>query len=204
MPYLQYETVRRLNITPGAVISGSLTRNNNTANPHVEDASYGNLTYEGPASGEDFLEILERSSSEDICAGFEYNFQKGQKFIPFGVTSACSIVTLEVAPENIVVLPNPYDPPKLKLSLSDSAGLHLANISITDLGFHEFALGHHGRGDLAIVNEHLRTADRVFVRLGVGRRYCQPNTSNDGYWLQANGIYTFPSKLGLVRGYRDA
>jgi hypothetical protein len=203
MPYLAYDVMKKYKITPGAIIAGDLARVSNPPNPHLEDSNYTKLNYEGPASGAEFLHVLQRSLTPDIATGFGYMFPKSQKFLPKGTHAPQSIITVELQPSNISVVSNKFEPSKLKLNIRDNAGFDVANMPITDLGFHEYAQEHHGRGALEVLNNHLAGSQRVLVRIGLGRIYCQPGTKNDGYWLQANGIYTFPSKLGVVRGYRE-
>lgn len=202
MPYFRYETVRKLEMTPGAIITGEIRRTGG-GSPHHEDSSYQNLKYEGPASGAEFRQVLLQTEHACARSGFEFDFPAGQRFMPVGQFSPRSIITIRVEPSVVSVSPNPYEPEKIKLNVRDASGFEIRNMPITDLGFHEFARDHHAKGDLDLINRHLSSSNEIFVRIGLGRQYCQPATSNDGFWMQANGVYTFPSKLGLVRGYAE-
>jgi hypothetical protein len=73
---------------------------------------------------------------------------------------------------------------------------------MTDLGFYGYAVAHAG-DDVALnrLNEFVHSQDEVFVRIGLSREYTSPD-GRRGFWVQANGIYTFPDYPEDIRCHR--
>jgi hypothetical protein len=64
----------------------------------------------------------------------------------------------------------------------------------------DYAQRHRESSALAALNEQIATQDEVFLRIGLTRVYKNPQ-GKEGFWLQSNGIYTFPSILRYIRSY---
>lgn len=199
MPYFKSEMVAKLNIHPGAILEGEISINDNAENPHIEDASYKNLKYLGAASSGEFKSILDRTLSNSVASGFGVPFSDGQKHIPVGVVAACSIITIKVDPTSLDIHEDQYKPGKIKASFTDGSGHSYCYLSITDRGFFDYAKKHQDDGELRKVQEFILAQDEVYLRIGVGRRWKVGD--RDGYWLQVNGIYTFPDFLEEIRTY---
>jgi hypothetical protein len=199
MPYLESKKVAKLNIHPGAILEGEITLNASASNPHIEDASYKNLKYLGAASSKEFKSILDQTLSSSVTTGFGIAFGDGQKHIPFEVPAKCSIITIKVSPRSLHIHEDQYKPGKIKASFTDRAGQSFRYLSITDRGFFDYAKKHQDDGELSKVEKFILTQDEVYLRIGVGRRWKIGN--KDGYWLQVNGIYTFPNFLEEIRTY---
>jgi len=199
MPYFGSATVAKLNIHPGAMLEGEITIKANAQNPHIEDASHKNLRYIGVASSEQFKAILDQTLATSVAAGFGVSFHESQKHIPVGVLAACSIITMKVSPLSLEIHEDQYQPGKVKASFSDGAGHSFHYLSITDRGFFDYAKRHQDDGELRKVQDFILTQDEVYLRIGVGRRWSVGD--RDGYWLQVNGIYTFPNFLEEIRTY---
>lgn len=80
------------------------------------------------------------------------------------------------------------------LSFSDDRGEVYQNIPVTDLALRAWARDRLRRGQTAAslsdwLSGQLNAAQQVFLRLGLGREY------EGKYWLQVNGIYSFPDWL---------
>lgn len=197
IPYLKSETVRKINMHPGAILDGELIPNRDVKNPHLEDATYKSLKYVGVASTEDFKAILDKTLSPSIAAGFGVQFLADQKHIPVGQQANCSIITVKISPNDLNILEDEYNPGRIKASLTDGAGHSYRYLSITDKGFFEFAQKHQKDGKLNELRTSLRSQREVYLRIGVGRQF--QVGQKDGYWLQVNGIYTFPEFLEEIR-----
>lgn len=200
MPYFSYALVREHNVIPGAKFSGSFIASSSASAPHFEDCDYSDLQLIGPAQCVEFETALSQTTASSICEGLEYQFTVGQKVVPAGSGGGRSITTIEVDPSTVEVLPDQYNDQKIKISFRDGSGQSYRYLPITDLGFHDYAIGHRDGASLMALNAHIRNSQKVVMRIGLSRRYKQ--SDRDGYWLQVNGIYTFPSKLEVVRGYR--
>ena len=199
MPYFESAMVAKLNIHPGAILEGDLTLNANTSNPHIEDASYKNLKYLDAVSSKEFKSILDQTLSSSVESGFGISFSDGQKYIPVEVLATCSIITIKVSPSSLDIHEDQYKPGKIKASFTDGAGHSFRYLSITDRGFFDYAKRHQDDGELGKVQNFILTQDEVYLRIGVGRRWKVDD--RDGYWLQVNGIYTFPNFLEEIRTY---
>lgn len=198
MPYLKSENVAKLNIHPGAILEGDIILDTNASNPHIEDASYKKLKYLGAVSSEEFKSILDQTLSSSVASGFGVSFSDGQKYIPFGMPATCSIITIKVSPLSLDIHEDQYKPGKIKTSFNDG-GQSFRYLSITDRGFFDYAKRHQDDGELRKVQNFISTQDEVYLRIGVSRRW--EIGDRDGYWLQVNGIYTFPNFLEEIRTY---
>ena len=199
MPYLTSQNCIDLNIQPGTKIKGTLTKGINASSPHVEDSSYSDLVHHGEISSNEFKEVLERSLSSDISSGFGYDFPCGEKHIPVGANTNCSIIPIKVLPKDLTILEDQFNAGRIKACVEDSSGKKFNFLSITDRGFYDYALEHYNDGSLSVLQNFIKQQTEIYLRLGVSRVW-DVNGKN-GYWLQVNGIYTFPDFLPEVRAY---
>lgn len=200
MPYLKSAICEELGIHPGAILKGDLNFQENPANPHIEDASYTDLRFLGACSGEKFQEVLERSLSDSISDGFGVGFDVRQKHIPHNQQAKCSIITIRVAPNQLRIHEDQFKPGKIKASFTDNSGHSYNYLSITDLGFHDYAKKHQNDGKLYEVTNLILQQKEVYLRIGLSRVYEIPDGRN-GFWLQVNGIYTYPHFHEEIRTY---
>jgi hypothetical protein len=193
LPYLTSAACKQHNILPGGILEGEFTLKN-AARPHVEDADHKNLRFLGKCSGDEFRAALESTLYESISEGFECEVTG--KGIPEDSPPPRSLITIKVRPDRFTVEKDGFDADKLRGKLTDSSGLTLTRLSITDVGFFHFAKGHAAtEADLARVTRFIRSQEELYVRIGLCRPY------KGMYWLQLNGIYTFPDYLKAVRAY---
>jgi hypothetical protein len=200
MPYLLNERCSELNIQPGAILEGNISYQAGAVNPHIEDANYENLTFNGAASTDQFKDVLERSTAKSVSEGFGIDFSIGQKHIPVEEVSTCSIITVKVSPKQIELHEDQYKIGKVKCSFTDSSGRQFRYLSITDRGFYDFAEKHQADNSLHELQQFVSSQEEIYLRIGVGRVY-QVGERN-GYWLQVNGIYTFPEFHKEIRSYK--
>jgi hypothetical protein len=168
--------------------------------PHREDAQYSKLTFEGPSSSKEFKNALEAGLHPSIETGFEINLKDGQKNVPIGHPVKRSIITLAVNPKSISIVEDSYKPGKIRIHFTDSSGRQFRYLSITDLGFHRYAEGHHAAKDLASLNSFIGKEPKAYLRIGLSRAHEIRGTN--GYWMQVNGIYTFPDFVKEIRSYK--
>ena len=200
IPYFKSEKCKKMNLQPGAILIGKMEVTGRGENPHIEDASYENLKFQGPCTSEMFKHILKKTTSSSVSEGFGYDFRPGQKHIPCGEIANCSIITIQVEPHNIEIHKDQYKAGKIKLTFTDSDYYRYSYISITDRGFYDYAIKHQNDDKLDELQEFISNQDEIFVRVGLSRRHSIPD-GRDGYWLQANGIYTFPEYNAEIRRY---
>lgn len=197
LPYLLTDKCRRLNILPGAVLEGEFTERP-CAPPHTEDKDYrGDLSFKGPCSAEKFIAILKATESSNVEEGFSIRLTGGEKHIPSLTPPEKSIITLSVNPRDLSIVQDAYKPGKIKVIFSDKSGRTFRYLAITDLGFYNYAEKNTGDNFLRL-NDFIHSQEEVYVRLGLSREFTSPDGRN-GYWLQVNGIYTFPEYLPELR-----
>lgn len=199
MPYFKSQRVKDINMHPGAILEGDLTPKVALDNPHLEDAICGKINYTGKATTDEFKTILDRSLSASVADGFGIHFDEGQKHIPKEQDANCSIITVKILPRQLQIHEDQYKPGKIKASFTDSDGHLYRYLSITDRGFHDFAKKHQNDCELYKVERFIATQEEIYLRIGVGRQW--KVRERDGYWLQVNGIYTFPNLYEEIRTY---
>lgn len=200
MPYLKSAKCEELGIHPGAILKGNLNFYSHNVNPHIEDASYSELRFHGPCSGEQFKQVLVGSLSNSVSEGFGIDFDVGQKHIPHDQHANKSILTIKISPCQLNIHEDQFKPGKIKATFTDGSGHKYSYLPITDRGFHDYAQKHQNDGRLHEVTDLIKSQEVVFLRIGLSRVFQVPDGRN-GYWLQVNGIYTFPHFHKEIRAY---
>jgi len=200
MPYLKMSKCVELEILPGAILSGDITPMSGLTGPHREDASFTNVKVMGPCSTAEFEGALRAGLHRSIEAGFEIKLADGQKYVPPNHPVARSIITIDVDPKSIEVVEDSYKPGKVKVHFVDSSGRQFKYMAITDLGFFRYAESHRATKALTNLNAFMRSQPKAYLRIGLSRVH-QIGSTN-GFWMQVNGIYTFPDFFKDIRSYK--
>lgn len=199
MPYLKASLCEKWNLLPGAVLSGNFNVVQNIENPHVEDMSCPNLQLQRFCSIEEFRNILFQSSSQSIEHGFNVQLDLGQKYIPIELTPLKSLITILVNPSTVRIVQDNYG--KIKIHFTDNNSKEYTFLAITDLGFHSYAENHYKEvNSYDKINSVIQNQTEVFLRIGLSRLY-QNQQGKEGFWIQVNGIYSFPNYFKDVRKY---
>lgn len=199
MPYIKKADCQKLNILPGAILEGDFT-SCACSPPHNEDRNRDNLKFLGPCSSEEFKRILEKTSFDSVEEGFEVTLASGQKHIPHDNPPDKSIITLPLNPKQFNIVEDGYKRGKLRVIFTDPGGKTFYYLSITDLGFFEYAERHAAENKIDDLNDFIHLQKELYIRLGLGRIY-QSNDGRNGFWMQINGIYTFPEYDREIRCY---
>lgn len=199
MPYIQKSSCQKLNILPGAIIKGDFSPCH-CEPPHTEDKNRENLKFLGPCSSDMFRNILQKTSSTSVEDGFGITLAPGQKHIPHDNPPSKSIITLQLRPRSLDIVEDGYNPGKLRVNFTDEKGNTFRYLSITDLGFFEYAERHAAEDKIDELNDFIHCQEELYIRLGLSRIHQTPDGRN-GFWLQVNGIYTFPSYYEEIRCY---
>ena len=200
MPYLLMADCERLSILPGAILSGEFVPIKGLTGPHQEDAGYSKLTFEGPSTSEEFGKALEAGLQDSIEKGFEIKLKAGQKYVPVGHPVTRSIISLRVDPKSLQIVEDTYKPGKTKIHFVDRSGRQFSYFPITDLGFHRYADTHRAAKDLARLNTFISQQPEGYLRVGLSRAW--NNGTVNAYWMQVNGVYTFPKFFEEIRSYK--
>lgn len=199
MPYIPKASCQKLDILPGAIIEGDFTPCACTA-PHTEDKNGANLKFLGPCSLEEFKRILENTSFNSVEEGFGVTLDPGQKHIPYDEPPGKSIITLPIDQNQFNIVVDDYNPGKLRVIFTDHTGKSFRYLSITDLGFFEYAERHAAEDKINELNVFIHSQEELYIRLGLSRIH-KTNDGRNGFWLQVNGIYTFPEYNEKIRCY---
>lgn len=197
--YLLFELCKKLNILPGTILDGTFTTPQHLDAPHVEDRHYSSLKTVGSVDSSAFQSILEISSTTSIKTGFGCKSTPTDKVLTS--PPARSIITLKLNPKQFQVVQNKFDTETIKAHLTDGDGLSLRFLSITDLGFY-VNVGQSATRKISAkkITDSIHEQDELFIRLGLGRQH-KADDGREGYWMQINGIYTFPNYQQIVRSY---
>lgn len=201
LPYLRISDCKRLNVLPGAVLSGKFKPSLNIESPHTEDMNYQDLKFHGACSDTDFRRILLTSCSQSIGQGFGIFLPDFQKHIPLESKPLKSIITISVNPSQVEVVQDGFDKTKIKIHFSDEDFKDYRFLAITDYGFYHYAKNHYQTTfNYDEINSVIQRQEEVFLRIGLGRLY-KNQAGKEGFWIQVNGIYSFPDYFKDVRKY---
>jgi hypothetical protein len=200
MPYLKMASCVRLGILPGAILSGDFRPVHGLTGPHQEDTEYSNLKFVGPCTGDELRSALTAHLFESVEQGFEIRLDHGQKHVPIGHPVTRSIITLAVNPRSLAIVEDSFKVGKIRVHFTDNSGRQFRYLSITDLGFYRYAEKHRADKDLDVLNAFLRRQPEAYLRLGLSRAH--EIRGVNAYWMQVNGIYTFPDFVKEIRSYR--
>ena len=199
MPYLTIVECKRLNILPGTILKGEFTPALNLKGPHQEDMTYKMLSSMGACNSSDFKLALHAGLYDSLEKGFQIELANNQKYLPVSHSVGRSIMTLKIRPDKVEVVEGAYCPNTIKLNFMDSSGRAYKYMAITDFGFHGFTESLHTLNVLKTLNDFIGSQAEVYLRIGLSRPW--DNGKVNGYWMQVNGLYTFPDYYHEIRCY---
>lgn len=203
LDYFAFKSVKSHKVVPGSYLTGNFVPVDNPPRPHIEDCkSEGRVRVTGTASGADFQSVLEESSSRSIRKAFGAR-PDGRRY-PIDQAPTISIVTLRIDDPGAqfrLIVDSKYGPPKFKAHVIDSDGFELSWLPVTDLGFSDHIVSVLAQDPtLSQLNAFLWSQKLLYLRLGLTREW-GPSPDKTGYWVQLNGIYSFPSFRKDLRLY---
>jgi len=203
LDYFPFSAVKEHGIIPGSCLQGNFIPVLGTQRPHVEDhRSRGDVEVVESVSSAAFEEVLQMTAYTSILAAF--GALPSERCFARQTAPAVSIATLRLdSPDSQfkLVVGDKYGPPKFKAHVTDDTGYQLSWLPVTDLGFSDH-IGKVRRDDpnLLKLNTFLKSQRRLYLRIGLSRPYA-PTPERDGYWIQLNGIYSFPNFRKDLRIY---
>ncbi len=195
--YLTFDECKKYSLLPGTVLFGEFTRSPSAEAPHVEDCHFKNMRVSRRASSEEFYRVLDQSSFTNLSTAFDTPiFDKVLREAP-----RKSIITLKVSPHAFKIVRDRFNNSKIKAHVTDDSGIEIAFLSITDLGLSDF-IGNPitQRMNVDCFNSFIRKQKEIYLRIGLSREY-QSESGRRGFWLQVNGVYTFPDFQQILRSY---
>ncbi len=162
---------------------------------------YEGLSFKGPCTSDEFENVLKATTYSSINDGFDDKVPAGTKVIPYDAPPSRSIITLKLKPSQVEIVRNAFDSKNLRLNIKDNDGRTYVYLSITDLGFHALAVSKQNDPNYTDeLNEYIYSQKNVHLKMGLSRRH-KTSDGRDGFWIQVNGIYTFPEFMTAVRTY---
>jgi hypothetical protein len=203
LDYFQFESVKKHKVIPGSCLEGTFIPVESPPRPHVEDCrAEGAVSVVASASGTDFESVLQNSSSTTVRSAFG-SLPNGRLYA-LDSPPSISIATLRIdVPKHQfrLMIDEKYGPPKFKAHITDAEGVSLNYLPVTDLGFSDHVRSVlKGDPGLLNLNAFLGTQKTLYLRLGLTRQW-GPSPDKQGYWVQLNGIYSFPNFRKDLRVY---
>lgn len=197
--YLTHAICKQYNILPGMRVSANFTEPRHLENPHHEDRTFDKFKVHGATSANEFEAVLYNSLSDSVASGF--GVTSTSKVIAAAENPARSIITIRPQAGSVRVIEDKYNPGRVRINFSDAAGVRYSFLSITDLGLYDF-VGNPETRKMGVeeTNALLQRTDRVYLRVGLSRLHSS-HDGRDGYWLQVNGVYSFPEYSEIIRSY---
>ncbi len=167
--------------------------------PHVEEMGFDpdSIAGKGLCSDEEWENVLRTNSYTEVDSIYDGLLQDNSWVMPgantrsIGTLSGATIVDIELTPGRI----------KLRLRFQDCTGCDF-NRPVSDLTLWDrcFSLvKRKGRSCGEVETELvalLRSAERIYLRLGLARPWERVRGEGEKCWLQITGVYTFPDYLG--------
>lgn len=206
LPYLKREFCKQANILPGTKLEIQNGQLSSLKKPHTEDFFWSGAVPNnaGSVKSSEFESVLHMTAFKTICEGFDGKVPQDEKYIPYDDPPSRSLISIRIPPRKVEIVTDPYKAGNLKIHLEDNDGRRYSFLSLTDLCFFEYAKNNYGAlGDIKKLNEYIHQKKYVFLRIGLSRVYApnQPNDPRHGFWIQVNGVYTFPDFLSEIRAY---
>src|SRR6266516_2743238 len=110
MPYILSSECIRLNILPGATLTGDFTPAPNLSGPHREDHNYKELNFQGPCTSKQFRDVLVNTCWPSVEEAFEITLTKDQKLLPPDHSVQRSIITIAAAPSEVEIVEDNFKP----------------------------------------------------------------------------------------------
>lgn len=192
-PYFKYDDIEKKNLCPGATFEADIIHTQKE-NPHTEDACLNKLDYKYKFSDDEFQNLLNKTLKNSISEGFSYSkFEETKRYIPVSITSTdCSIITIKIIPSQLHIFKDSFG--KIKAELDDNDGQQFNYLPIKDIGFNKKASKFlKGNNFYTKINDLAPETEIIYLRIGLSRQFEDTDTNRNGYWLQINGIYTFPN-----------
>ena len=195
--YFTLDECDQLSIVPGTVLRGNFVIYPRNEVPHTEDCSRANVTNAGSCSAAYFKHILENDCADSVEEGFDVDLSGYRKCIPEESAPNHSIITVKAsAVGNCWFQTNDFNG-RICFEFSDESGDSYRYMPIADLGVRTYIEEYEGDGVAHHLNQFIHAQNEIYLRIGVGR--CYTANGRTGFWLQINGIYTFP---GAIPGTR--
>ena len=95
-----------------------------------------------------------------------------------------------------------FPPPSFKARIRDEDGFELNFLKVTDLGFlKQLERIQNDDPQSLKLNSFLKRQEALYLRIGLSQLWAPNKVEAPAYWLQLNGIYSFPDFREDLRIY---
>lgn len=197
LPYADRSFVARKKIIPGMVVDARVVPHEEAVLPHTEDCRFEDDVWLNRVDEKTFQDLLERSAVDSIKEAFDGKVTPKNRCVPVDSPCKNSIKTVRVDPLSLsVAVVDAGGEMKLRIGFTDLCGDRYRHTPISDLYFHAAALDYVKQGRLDELNALLAGGEVVYIRAGLSRLY-ESKSGKQGFWMQANGIYSFPGCFSI-------
>lgn len=197
-PYLSYEEYRSMKIRPGVMLEADFGAYQPPP-PHIEDKQYHHLKVVRDFDAELLRSVIRASACDGISEAFGVPTEN--KYIPVveGTVPSRSIITLQVDPTSVSVEIDQHH--KMRIHFTEKSGINRSYMPVTDVGISHYVDSSQNKLDsLRQLNNHIKSQEEVFMRIGISRPY-QTDDGRNGYWLQVNSLFSFPDLHKCIEDY---
>ncbi|WP_029147363.1 hypothetical protein [Methylophilus sp. 5] len=201
--YINQTECKKYNILAGSIISGDFSTTPPISMPHREDRIWSAPKLEGPCTSDQFLNVLKLTNQQSVIQGFGVPLASPKHIdVSQAKSIKSSIITVKVPVAHLEIVRNTFEDRKIQIHFTDYAGQDFRYLAITDFGFFNYIIekSRDINASVAEVNHFIQQQSDVYLRVGLSRAFQQGDRM--GFWLQVNGIYTFPHYLQEIRSYK--
>ncbi|WP_027721986.1 hypothetical protein [Maridesulfovibrio zosterae] len=192
LPYATRTFIADKKIMPGMIVDATIIPADGASVPHIEDCRFENDVWMNQVDEKTFIDVLERSAVDSVSDAFEGKVTPRNRCVPVDDPCNSSIRTIRVDPLSLSLSVIDIGAElKLRIGFTDFSGERYRHTPISDLYFHTSAMNYVKQDRLDELNALLAGGEVVYIRAGLSRLY-ESKSGKQGYWMQANGIYTFP------------
>jgi len=197
LDYFSIHECKKYNIVPGSVIKGDFFPILNAQPPHTEDHEKSNIHFSRYTSVVEFFNILNNDAKASIEEGFNVDLSNDRKCIPQNNPPIKSIITIKADPSKLNIVQSQYDNKSVRVSFVDGSHVEYRFMPLTDKYLYDYIYSADISQQMMFVNKLIQSQKHVFLRIGLGRVH--PVGDRIGYWIQVNGVCTFPQWIKEAR-----
>ncbi len=187
-------------ILPGALLEVRFQHVAEARAPHNEDCHREYVRFLRKGRVREFAATLAGSCWPSVAQGFGVDHGSCRRCIPAESAPQRSIITVEI-PLGSCFFHRDECSGKIRFTFFDLTGDHYANMPLADLKLRELLEANSGNRAIDRLNSFLHRQETVYLRIGIGRLFRA--NERQGYWLQVNGVYSFPDWIPGTRALQS-
>lgn len=196
--YFSVADCKQYNIFPGSIIEGNFYPIPNIEKPHIEDCTREKIDFVRYSTIKEFYYLLHNICFSSVEDGFNVNLSYDTKCIPDQSKPQISLITVCVDPKCIQITRSDYRDKPLKVNFTDNSLKSFRYMPFTDKYLYNKIFNGNIDTNIYNINNFIQNQKIIMLRLGLSRMHNVKDRY--GYWIQVNGIHTFPEWISGTRG----